>query len=502
VKGLSSRPTRALAAALLLGTAAVAVLVVVLRESGSNPSHAPRSRWSIFEDHAALVRTSPERRERVLRELRSLGADTIRVLARWNEIAPAPRSARRPDFDAADPARYPGFGPYDDLVRRATALRFRILIDLAPDAPRWATAGQPPVTPETVNLDPDARAFGEFAAAVARRYSGTFRGLPAVRYFSIWNEPNHELFLKPVSRAPERYRELVRSAVPAVRENGPANVQVLVGETAPAGRAGKVMGPGRFLRRLLCLDQRFQPVASDTGCAGFERLDVDGYAHHPYGPALRVPAKLDVINLLAIRRLGGYLDRAAEAGRLPAGLPIYSTEFGSQSNPPDPTVTTTLARQAEILNEKEELSYRYPRLRSYAQYLLYDDPPRPGATAAEVWSGFQTGLRFSDGGRKPAWSAYRLPIAVHPAPGGGARIWGLVRPRASVSYVQLERRAGERFVADGDRIATDRQGYFEARRAILADYRFSAYDGRTSGARLIGTSRSARPQPETPLVPP
>jgi hypothetical protein len=500
---LSRRRTQALAILLALGVTAAAVLAVILLESSSESTSGPRSRWSIFEDHAALIRSSsPERRERVLRELRSLGADTLRVLAKWNEIAPRPRSARRPHFDASDPASYPGFGPYDDLLRRATAHGFRILIDLAPDAPRWATAGRPPVTLDTVNLGPDARAFGDFAAAVARRYSGSFRGLPAVRYFSIWNEPNHELFLKPNARSPELYRQLVGAALPAVRENGSPEVQVLAGETAPSERPGKVMGPARFVRRWLCLDERFHPVASGAGCAGFERLDLDGFSHHPYGPALRVASKRDVINLLTIRRLGDYLDRAAEAGRLPAGLPLYSTEFGFQSNPPDPTVTTTLARQAELLNEKEEQSYRYPRLRSYAQYLLYDDPPRPGATEEEVWSGFQTGLRFTDGQRKPAWEAYRLPITVDPSPGGGVRIWGLVRPRSSISYVQLERKLGDRFVAAGERIATDDQGYFEVSEPVLSSYRFRAYEGRGSDARLIGTSRSAPPLAETPPAKP
>jgi len=488
--------------ALSLVAVAALVLAIALLERGSESQENVRTRWSIIEDHAALIRSTPGRRERVLRELQSLGADTIRILARWNEIAPSPESATRPSFDASDPSDYRGFGPYDDLVRRATALGFRILIDLAPDAPRWATAGQPPITPETVNLGPDARAFGEFAAAVARRYSGSFRNLPAVHFFSIWNEPNHELFLKPNARSPELYRELVRAALPAVRENGAPDLQVFAGETAPSERPGAVMGPRRFLRRWLCLDDRFRPVASAPGCGAFERPEIDGFAHHPYGRALRVESNRDVVNLLAIRRLGADLDRAADAGRLPSGLPIYSTEFGFQSNPPDPTVSTTLARQAELSNEKEKQSYGYPRLRSYAQYLLYDDPPRLGATAEEVWSGFQTGLRFVDGRRKPAWEAYRLPITVDPLPEGGVRIWGLVRPRAGTSYVELERLLGEGWVASGDRFATDDQGYFEVSRPILGSYRFRAYDRRGADARLIGTSRSAPPLAETPLAQP
>jgi hypothetical protein len=262
------------------------------------------------------------------------------------------------------------------------------------------------------------------------------------------------------------------------------------------------MGPGRFLRRLLCLDGAFRPVrgaaATREGCGSFEGLDVDGFAHHPYGPAQRIPRKRDLINLLAIRRLGEYLDRAAAAGRLPSALPIYSTEFGLQSNPPDPTVGTTLDEQARLLNEKEEFSYRYERLRSYAQYLIYDDPPRPGATAKEVWSGFQTGLRFGDGRAKPARDAYRLPLVVLRRDDDFV-VWGLVRPGSGVRSVLLEREVEGRFRPSGEPIQTDGDGFFEVRRPEAGPYRFRAFAGDTPEAPPLGTSRVASPSRERPL---
>ena len=125
---------------------------------GGGSGNAERSpepgQWSMFEDHSALVRTTPVRRERTLRELQALGADTLRIEAKWNEIAPAPLARRRPSFDAADPAAYPGFGPYDDLFRRADSKGFRVLLTLAPEAPRWATAGGQGNSPERANLRP------------------------------------------------------------------------------------------------------------------------------------------------------------------------------------------------------------------------------------------------------------------------------------------------------------------------------------------------------------
>ena len=430
---------------------------------------AARSQWSVFEDHDALVREGETIRVRTLDELRELGVDTLRVGIKWNEIAP-----RR--------GAYTGWSDYDDLLERAKDADFRVIAYLAPDTPRWATAAKERVTAENVNTRPDPEAFADFAEAAARRYGDD------VAMFSIWNEPNHVLFLKPQREAPRIYRQLVAAALPRIREHAP-DAEVLVGETAPVGKPGTTIGPAEFMRRWLCLDESFERALIDRTCASFTRLDVDGFAHHPYGPTQRVPAKKDIVSLLAIRRLGRYLDRAARAGRMPLDLPIYNTEFGLQSNPPDPTVSTTLARQAALINEKEELSYRYPRLRSYSQYLMYDDPVRPdGADERAIWSGFQTGLRFTDGRRKPAWAAFRLPIVVHTRGAARVLVWGRVRPGAGRRTVRLElrRRGAWRPARE---LETNDAGYFETRLPAAQRYRYRAFDG----DRALGTSRAATP---------
>ena len=167
------------------------------RRRRSAPPRPYGARWSVFEDHTALIRNGPLRRQQTLDELKTLGADTLRVEVKWNEVAPSPTRARRPRFDASDPGAYPGFAPYDDLLRRADAMGFRVIADLAPDAPRWATAGGRGYA-ATANLRLSPAEFAKFAGAVARRYSGAYRGLPKVEWLSVWNEPNHVLFLKPL----------------------------------------------------------------------------------------------------------------------------------------------------------------------------------------------------------------------------------------------------------------------------------------------------------------
>jgi hypothetical protein len=481
-------------AAIAVSIAAAAMLLLGCGGDGNGGVAEPSARapWSIIEDHTPLIRSGERRRELTLREMGDIGADTLRVAVKWSEVAPNADSDRRPAFDATDPARYPGFAPYDDLVRRATDKGFRLVLDLGPDAPRWATADGAPLGPESANREPDPREFARFAAAVGKRYSGDFKGLPKVEWFSLWNEPNHHFFLKPNDDAPRIYREMVTAALPPLRDAAGEDAKVLVGETAPIRRPGSVLGPRDFLQRFLCLDKDFRPTPDEPGCQDFGALDVDGYAHHPYGPTSKAPKHADIISLLVIRRLGEYLDRGAEAGRLPPNLPIYSTEFGLQSNPPDPTARITLEEEAAFINEKEEQSYRYPRLRSYAQYLLYDDPPRPGKTLKQIWSGFQTGLRFSDGEAKPAYHSYQLPIVVQRSSDGGVRIWGRVRPGSGVRSVEVQEMPARRSVR---RLETNDAGYFEVSLRQRAAYRFIGYDG---GGKRLGVSRVARPISATP----
>jgi hypothetical protein len=439
--------------------------------------------WSVFEDHSALVRTTPTARQRTLEQIRLyLGADTLRVEVKWNEVAPLPSARTKPAFDATNPAAYPGFAPYDDLILRARSLGMRIILTVTGDAPRWATAGGRGRSFATANYKVSAGEYSRFAGAVARRYSGRFGGLPAVFYYTIWNEPNHRNFLKPTSQSPAIYRKLVDSGLPAIRRNAASAAKIFVGETAPVGRAPVAMGPKEFIRKWLCLNKRLRRNSRGSACRHFKRIDADGFAHHPYGPTARVPRKRDVINILAIRTLATYLDRARHARRFSRKLNIYNTEFGLQSNPPDRIVSTSPSRQAALINEKEEYAYRYSRLKSHSQYLLFDDPARPGSLRTK-WSGFQTGLRFASGKAKPSYNAYRFPIVVKKRR-RGVYVWGRVRPGVGPRYVRVQRKGGSL----GPRIKTDPRGYFGVRRRIPGRYRFRAYN--VQGA-VLGTSRTA-----------
>ena len=420
---------------------AVAAAVLLLRgEEGGEPSppSALVARPTIVQDDAQVLHRSTAEVRRTTRALAGLGVDWLRVTANWSFIAPSPQDARRPSFDARDPAAYPpgAWAKLDRAVREARSAGLRVMIDIAFWAPRWAVA-RPAPEADRQRDGVDAREFGAFAEAVARRYRDG-----AVAY-TIWNEPNYEVFLRPQWRragggwevaSADSYRALVYEAVPGIRRHAPGAL-VLIGGTAalgtgsPSTRNAQVP-PLRFLRALACVDDELRPVR-EGACARFHPLPGDGWAHHPYSPR-RAPdvgdPEPDTAVLADQGRLADLLDRLAAAGRTERRLGVWDTEFGYQTDPPDPTQPVTLAEQARWMPEAEAIALADPRVRSFAQFLFRDLPGRPGATASERWSDWQSGLELPDGTPKPLMRSFPYPLVVRPAGPGAVSVWGHVRP--------------------------------------------------------------------------
>lgn len=470
---------------LVAAVAAVAVAVVVLTRGEEKPA-APVRAVTMLQDDALFLHRPAAQRESGMRDLATLGVDWLRITAGWSVIAPDPAAVRAPRFDARDPAAYPA-GAWDALdaaVRLADRHGLRTMIDVGFWAPRWAVSR--PVAPaerQRWEVDPDA--FGQFAEAVARRYSGHYDGLPGAAGFTVWSEPNYQIFLLPqrelsggtwVPASPRVYRAMVRAAVPAIRRAAPDAV-VLIGATAPwaAGKADEAtdgVAPLEFLRRLACVDDRLQPLRT-RDCRDFKPLPGDGWSHHPYSmqapPAVPDPAPGHA-RVAELGRLDELLGRLHAAGRTEERLPIYVTEYGYETNPPDPGQPWTPEDQARLLPEAELLARRLvPGLRSWAQFELQDLGPRHGVPASQRWSDFQTGLRFANGKAKPAFESFRLPLVVRAGEGGRVRLEGRVRPGSGRRPFRIGvRLPGGRWVAPpGPLLRTDEDGYF----AVAADAR-------------------------------
>ena len=425
---------------------------------------------SIFEAEAQL-RGTPAQTAQNIDVLRKLGADVIRLYMPWSQLAPHPAARTKPSFDATDPNSYSAttWSIYDTIIRDATARGVGIDLTIGEPVPLWATgSGAPPGGPH-LQWKPSAPDFGDFVKAVATRYSGDYtppgasKPLPRVRFWAIWNEPNYGVDLAPqathdstVEVSPRLYRDLVDAAWGALQDTGHGKDTILIGETAPRGlttgnNPGNFSGmvPLRFIRALYCVDQSLKPLqgqaAADRGCppdaAGSKRFrgenpglfEATGFSDHPYPqgripPNVSTPNQPDYADLPAIPKLERTLDQLQTVYGSHKRFPIYSTEFGLQTNPPekiDRAIDSVTA--AYFLNWSEYISWRNSRIRSYDQYLLTDPPG----------GNFATGLAYSTGQPKPQlYDAYRMPLYLPVTKfkhGQAVEVWGDARP---VHYVR------------------------------------------------------------------
>ena len=106
--------------------------------------------------------------------MKEMGVDRVRVTASWSSLTRDPESDTKPaGFDARDPAAYEQarWTQLDNAVRAIRSAGLGAIIDIGFWAPHWAT-DDPPGPRARSNIDPIA--YGDFATAVALRYSGTF----------------------------------------------------------------------------------------------------------------------------------------------------------------------------------------------------------------------------------------------------------------------------------------------------------------------------------------
>jgi hypothetical protein len=110
-------------------------------------------------------------------------------------------------------------------------------------------------------------------------------------------------------------------------------------------------------------------------------------------------------------------------------LPLYLTEYGYETNPPNPFRGVNPATQAAYLDQAEYMAWRDPRVRTLSQFLLVDSPPDDAFPRGSVryWSTFQTGLVYVDTAAKPSFYSYRLPIFIPASSSGAATVWGMLR---------------------------------------------------------------------------
>jgi hypothetical protein len=468
------------------------------------PAAASSTQEAIFQDDGLLSQNPAGG----LAMLRSLGVTRVRVAVAWSRIAPQPTAKQAPKgFNAANPAAYPAssWSYLDQVAEHAKADGISLDFLLTGAAPRWAEGRGKPSGDPFGAWKPSAADYGAFVKAVGTRYSGTFTPsgasapLPSVNFWGVWNEPNYGPDLAPqtadggrVQLAAASYRGLLAHAWSALQASGHQRDTIVFGETAPHGYAsgGNFSGtaPLEFVRGLYCVNSHNQELrgatAAQNGCptsaAGSRRFrsqnpalfSAGAFAAHPYAEATPPNKSLlakgqdhaDVADLGAVSKLERTLDSLNRVYGSHKQFPIYSTEYGYQTNPPEHSKQgINPLTAAYYLNWAEYISYKQSRIRSYMQYLLTDPPG----------GNFASGLEFSGGQPKPGLAAYRLPLYLpktavkHPA---SLEVWGGVRPahfaaldtgRRQTAQIQFQTNSTGAFTTVATVPITNIRGYFD-----------------------------------------
>jgi hypothetical protein len=257
--------------------------------------------------------------------------------------------------------------------------------------PRWANGGQTPN-----RMPRNVRDFTNFARAIASRYSGRFAGYPYVRFWSVWNEPNLQLFLAPQfnnrgqSVAPANYAKLYAAAYAGIKA-GNRTAQVAIGETSARG-SDKAAGirpthsPGKFAE----LVAKANP-----------RLKFSAWAHHPYPstPNLRPGqiVKWPNVSLSSLPRFQQNLNKWFRH----KNTQIWVTEYGHQTRPQD-SLGVSYATQSAYISQAIAIARKYPFVGMFIWFVYQDDPGQEWESGLYTQSGSAKGNspdRFSRSAR-------------------------------------------------------------------------------------------------------
>jgi hypothetical protein len=469
-------------------------------------AQASDGQLSIMMDDDLLVYRTDTVRDQTMRQMKGMGVDVVRVTVLWSVVAEnandgkatKAQKKRFKKLGADNPKAYPkaNWDRYDGVVRACKTLGLVCYLDVTGPGPSYTHEKAPSNhRKDDPWWKPKPREFYKFVQAVGKRYDGKYRDentpnvLPAVHFWSLWNEPNQGGWLRPQwlngkAVSPSLYRSLFLFGRRALVSTGHGSDIILAGETAPTGvtrqTTTSAIGPKTFINELLC-----GPGSNGLGCSEFKKdgpIQAYAWAHHPYTKKL-APTQRDpdptAYTLANFSELGTQLDQLGQAtGNIRVGMPLISTEFGYETNPPDPFAATTPEQQAAFDQLADLITFLNPRIVGNTQFLLRDVKPnkkKPKGSRA-YWATYQSGLLTAGGTEKPAAAAYKMPflaqvVARDPAGPLTASIFGQLRflpnvlSAARPETVQIQfKPAGSPFdfVNIGDPITvTNQVGYYQ-----------------------------------------
>jgi hypothetical protein len=349
------------------------ILLSVLAGVAAPASLAAERMWVGFHDDPSF-RWVTDRQERVAGSAQN-NASIIRLLVQWN-LAAKTRPANA--SDSFDPAYE--FDDIDEAVRSAQENDQEVILTIS-GTPRWANGGKNPNVMPTRVAD-----FTSFSRAIASRYSGRFMGYPFVRFWSIWNEPNLQLFLSPQfdsrgrSVAPANYAKLAAAAYTGLKAGNP-QAQVAIGETSARG-SDKANGlrpthsPGKFAE----LVAKANP-----------RLKFDAWSHHPYPSVPSLPpsqvVKWPNVSLASLPKFEENLKTLFKR----KSVPIWITEYGHQTRPEDP-LGIPYSQQAAYIQQSISIAAGFPFVNMFIWFVYQDDQGQPWDSGIYTRGGAPKGM--------------------------------------------------------------------------------------------------------------
>lgn len=364
-------------------TARLVIVACVVAALSAPTALAAERMWVGFHDDPNF-RWKSDRSARV-EAAASANASVMRLLVQWDLTAKTRPASPTDPFDPAYT-----FDDLDEAIRDAQTHDMEVMLTIS-GTPSWANGGRKPnVMPRRVTD------FRDFARAIASRYSGRYEGYPFVRFWSVWNEPNLQRFLSPQfnsrgkSVAPANYARLYAAGYTGIKA-GNRLAKVGIGETSARGsdKPGGVRpthSPGKFA----------QLVAKAN-----RRLKFDAWTHHPYPTNPNSPptqaVKWPNVSLKSLPRF----DESLKKWFKRKSVPIWITEYGHQTNPPDP-LGVSYAAQAAYIQQSLSIAAGYPFVEMFIWFVFRDDPGQPWESGLYTIAGAPKGsspARFTTAAR-------------------------------------------------------------------------------------------------------
>jgi hypothetical protein len=382
------------------------LLVLIALFAPTAASAAPRM-WMGFQDDP-YFRWLPDRffmRDRAVHA----NSTVMKTTVYWFNTAPRrPANAANP-FDPAY-----RWEDIDEFVRQAADRDIEVMLTIW-GTPSWAGPARNRAPRRMADLT-------NFSRAMATRYSGRYRGYPFVRFYSVWNEPNLQLFLAPQyagkrSVAPSIYAAMHRAAYAGFKVGSPLS-QVAIGETSPRKLS---TSPSHAPARFAELVAKARP-----------KVRFQAWAHHPYGSPASAPPTQRVgwpnVGMQSLTRFGVSLDKWF--GR--KNTPLWLTEYGHETRPEEPR-GVSYAQQASYMTQAVNIARRNPRVGMLIWFALRDNE-------VNAW---QSGLLTAGGLEKPAFDRFSVLGRLLDARNAYVTVkGGRANPAVRVATTKLAYRSG------------------------------------------------------------